>query len=271
MLVVVGVFFFFVATAQAESTPSPAPASVSASAGSRLSIGESFLDEQLNYMVGFWIFDDIATGHISFQRKGDIYVATMRAKASGLVRFVRSREDTLVARMELAPGGARLRTLSFDKTSKLGGKQRRKLVEVDYEKRVLRWTKWKNGKLRKSGEHPIPEGVIYDDPLTAFYNLRYGVYGTPADNQAFTIKTFPSDEGEDIDMTVRFLARKEAIARRGEKGVGNGFLVDATLDKELFDSKSGMMEIYFSPDMVVTYVVAKDVLLFGDVRGRLLP
>jgi len=267
LVVVAGIFSLFASLAQAENTSSI----VSASSTSRPSIGDSFLGEQLSYMVGFWIFDGIATGHLSFEREEDIFVATMRANATGLAQFVRSREDILVARMELAPGGARLRTLSFDRISKLGGKERRKLVEMDYDKGVLRWTKWKNGKLRKSGEHPIPEGVIYDDPLTAFYNLRYGVYGTPANNQAFIIKTFPSDEGEDIDMTVRFLTRQEAVYRRGEKAVGDGFLVDATLDKELFDSKSGAMEIYFSPDMVVTYVVAKDVLLFGDVRGRLLP
>ncbi len=267
LVVMAGIFFLFHATAQAENTSSL----ISVPSTSPPSIGDSFLDEQLSYSVGFWIFDGIATGHLAFQRKGDIYEATMRANMTGFLQLVRSREDILVARMELAPGGATLRTLSFDKISKYGDKQRRKLVEVDYGKGVLRWTKWKNGKLRKSGEHPIPEGVIYDDPLTAFYNLRYGVYAEPDNNQAFIIKTFPSDEGEDIDMTVRFLARKEAVERHGEEAVGDGFLVYATLDKELFDSESGAMEIYFSPEMLVTYVVVKDVLLFGDVRGRLLP
>ncbi|VAV82409.1 hypothetical protein MNBD_DELTA01-910 [hydrothermal vent metagenome] len=243
----------------------------SAKTGGHLSIGESFLGEELNYKVGFWIFNNVAIGRLTFQGKDGIYEASLSAHTTGLARFVRRREDTFVARMEAVPGGARLRTLSFEKVSKLDGKVRRKLVEIDYGKGVLRWRKWKNGKLRKSGEQPIPEGVVYDDPLTAFYNLRYGAYGSVRDAAAFTIKTLPTDEGKDIDMTVRFAGRKETEARRGAMGVGEGFLADASLDKELFDSKSGLMEIYFNPDMVVTYAVAKDVLFFGDVRGELLP
>jgi len=236
------------------------------------SIGESFLGEELNYKVGFWIFNNVARGRLTFHGKGEgIYEATLSAHTTGLARFVRRRKDFFIATMELVPGAERLRTLSFDKTSTLDGKERRKLVEIDYGKRILRWKKWKNGKLRKSGELPIPEGVVYDDPITAFYNLRYGAYGSVRDAAAFTIKTLPTDEGKEIDIKVRFAGRKETAARRAGLGKGEGFLADVSLDKDLFDSKSGLMEIYFNPDMVVTYAVAKDVLFFGDVRGKLLP
>lgn len=235
-----------------------------------VSIGDSFDGEELNYKVGFWIFNNIARARLVFQRRGDIYEATLRARTTGLLKFVRQREDRFIARMEAVDGGNRLRTLSFEKTTVLDGKERRKLVEMDYDKGVMRWKKWRNGKFSKSGEQPIPPGVIYDDPLAAFYNLRYGVYGSVADAAAFTIKTFPTKEGADIDITVRFASRKEFEKRIGSATGKEGYLADARLDKELFDSKSGDMEILFNPDMSVTHGVAKDVLFFGDVRGELI-
>ena len=126
------------------------------------------------------------------------------------------------------------------------------------------------GQLRKSGEHLIPEGVVYDDALTAFYNLRYGVYGSVDGAKAFTIKTLPTDAGKDIDIKVRFASKKEFGERVGISDSRQAYLADARLDKELFDSDSGDMEIVFSPEMLVTSAVAKDVLFFGDVRGKLL-
>jgi hypothetical protein len=48
------------------------------------------------------------------------------------------------------------------------------------------------------------------------------------------------------------------------------YLADAMIGKEFFGSGKGEIEIYFSKGLVPHYAVAKDVAVFGDVKGRLL-
>ncbi len=47
------------------------------------------------------------------------------------------------------------------------------------------------------------------------------------------------------------------------------YLAEVKLGKDLFGSKSGFIEIEFTNDMIPEAAVAKDILFYGDVRGKL--
>ena len=102
--------------------------------------------------------------------------------------------------------------------------------------------------------------------MAAFYNFRYGAYGKVEENKRFRIKTFPKAKGQevDIDLDIR-PAPKDGRAK--EEAV---YLADARMDKDLFDSSSGLVEIFFDKELVPVKAVAKDIVLFGDVRGELI-
>ena len=110
-------------------------------------------------------------------------------------------------------------------------------------------------------------GFITTTRWRPFYNFRYGAYGKVEENK-FRIKTFPKAKGQevDIDMDIR------SAPKDGSEKEEIAYLADARLDKDLFDSSSGLVKIFFDKELVPIKAVAKDIVLFGDVgenlRGR---
>ncbi len=263
------VFFVAVNTTQAASDVSPG-AHLSSDTGTPPSIGAAFAGEEFRYSLSFWVFNNVAEGRISLKRDGTDYLITMQAETTGIARWLRHRKDKYVARISEVEAGKRFRPISFEKEVTIGDKHRRTHTVIDYDKNIMRWQKWKNGKLRKTDQLSIPEGLIYDDPLTAFFNFRYGVYGEIGKGKDFLIKTFPKDDGKEVDITIRLITDAELKGRKIDLPGVEGYFADAKLAKELFDSKTGKIEIFFDKDLVPLVVVAKDVMFFGDVRGELV-
>ena len=241
------------------------------------SIGERFVGEELDYKIGFWVLSNVARGHVTVERESEkIYVVTFSAKTTGVAKWLRKRKDTYIERLEEIDGGRRFRTLSLEEHSKIGAKKRKTITVLDHDKGIMVWTKWKNGKLRRSEALVIPDGKSYDGPFTAFYNFRYGMYGDIVHDKEYLVKTFPKRQDAELDIYIHLLdverskkrIKKWHLKKADAKG---GYMADVRLDKELFDSKSGDIEMFFTSEMVPLKAVAKDIMLFGDVRATLVP
>lgn len=232
-------------------------------------IADAFLNEELTYSLGFWFLEDVALGRVNLTKgENGEYTATLYAYTTGVVdEMLRHRRDKYVSRLKLAEGGKRFVTLSFEKTLESYAGVKKTLTAFDYEKGVMTWKRWKNGKLEKTGEEPLQEGVYYDDPIAGFYNLRFGVYGAIEKGREYRINTFPK-EGRVPQIRV-IMAADEEMDKRIEGNSGAGFLADVKLDKELFGSKAGDIVIFFTGDMLPVSAIAKDILFFGDVTGKL--
>jgi hypothetical protein len=116
----------------------------------------------------------------------------------------------------------------------------------------------------------MPYGILYDDPMTAFYNFRFGVYGKIEPGKIFTIHTVPRKEGpRPIRLTVA--SKKEEEQRRSKENEkeGKDIFIKVRLDKEFVGSVHGDVEVWFTKDIVPMTGVAKDVFFYGDIRGRL--
>ncbi len=247
--------------------------SSSASRGERRSIAEFFKGEELSYEVGFWLFKKAAFGKLTFkemEKKGR-YLATLQAETMGILGFVaRYRVDTYRSVMEEVDGGKRLRSLSFEEDVKVGEKLRRRTHLFDYQK-----MKWIQTRRKKDGsivkeEEEIPAGKIYDDFLTASYNFRYGVYGEIERGKRFSVPTFPKKGPSSYE--VRVAAKEEEEKRRRSERIkeGKDFFVKLSLDPEITHSKEGVIEGWLSRDLYPIEGTIKDVVLFGDVTGRLI-
>lgn len=242
--------------------------------GAAATIGQSFVGEELDYRIGFWLFDDAAVGKLKLERGEDgTYVVSLTAQTTGVLGwFLRYRKDSYTALIEEVDGGGsgRFRTITFEKNIDIGGKVTRGITWLDYEKGLMTWKKWKRGKLRRSGELPMEPGVFYDDPLTAFYNFRFGVYGPIEEGREYLIKTFPKSRGKEVDIHLRLATESEFERLMRYKEPFEGYFAYVRIDKELFGSKTGNIEMLFSEDLVPVEGVAKDMVLFGDVRGKLV-
>lgn len=247
--------------------------SLSAWRGDKKSIAEFFKGEELSYEIGFWVFKRAAVGKLSFREAGKKgrYLAVLETETLGVLGFVaRYRVDTYRSEMEEVDGGRRLRAISFEEDVKIGEKLRRRTHLFDYQK--MRWIqirRRKNGTIVKK-EEEIPSGKNYDDFVTASYNFRYGVYGEIERGRKYSVSTFPKKGPSSYE--VRIATKEEEEKRKKSEKVKDekDYYVRLFLDTEITRSKEGLIEGWLSKDFYPVEGVIKDVVLFGDVTGRLI-
>ncbi len=237
------------------------------------SIGKFFQGEELLYAIGVWPFGQVALGRLSFkelEQKGQ-YMATLQGETLGILGWVaRYRTDAYRSIMEEVDGGRRLRSYLFEENVKIGSKVRWRTHLFNYSNR--RWIKTrrkKDGTITRS-EEIIPQGMVYDDFITASYNFRYGVYGQIERGRKYRVTTFPKNNITHYEVLVAG-KEEEDHRRRSEKArEGKEYFVKLFLDPEITHSKEGMVEGWLSKELYPIEGRVRDVVLFGDVTGRLI-
>lgn len=235
-------------------------------------IADAFVGEDLGYQLGFWIFNNIAEGKLSLEKgEGNDYIATLSAWTSGVTGWaLKYRKDTFVVHMTMSPDGQRFISKTFEKTVDKSGYVRKGVTVFDYKNRLVTWHSWGGGMDERSGSDPIPPDKPVDDPITAFYNFRYGVYGPVKEGASYVIYSFPKKK-DVTKLNLRIAPKTELEEKKSESGIETAeYLAYAQLDKDLFESTSGNVEILFNKEMLPVQAVARDILLYGDVRGRLV-
>ena len=237
------------------------------------SIGQFFHGEELLYEIGFWMIKRAVLGRFTFvamEKKGH-YTATLQGETMGILGWVaRYRVDTYRSVMEEIDGGRSLRTVSFEEEVKIGNKIRRRIHLFDYQSR-----KWTNKRLKKNGtwevvEEDIPQGMVYDDYITASYNFRYGVYGPIERGKKYVVATFPRKGFSSYEVRIAPREEEERKKKWGRIGEGRDYWVTLKLDPETTHSKEGLVEGWLSRDLYPMEGAIKDVMLIGDVRGTLI-
>lgn len=244
--------------------------SLLAASNHKINIGELFDGEELIYNIGFWLFKKAAIGKIGLKRKEDGgYIAVLQAETLGVIGWVtRYRKDVYIAHMEEAEGGKRFITSVFDKTVIIGDTTKRTATYLDYKKRIMVWKKWKGDKLEEDKQEEIPPDNIYDDPLAAFYNFRFGTYGNIEEGREYRITTFPKKDVK--TMYVRVATKDEKNQRIHSDPDDVDYLADIIIDKELFGSQTGKIEAFFTKELIPMGGIVKDMIFFGDVTGTLV-
>jgi len=234
-------------------------------------IGEYYQGEVMKYDIDFWIFSRVGEGIATFRSLGDgKYEAFHEGKTLGLVGLVtRHRRDVYRSVMGTINNGRRLIPLRFEEDVIIGPMIRKRTTVFDYAARKVTIETQKEGGIRRE-EVEIPYGILYDDPMTAFYNFRFGVYGKVEPGKIFIIRTVPRKESpQPIRLTVA--SKKEEEQKRSEDAdeEGKDIFIKVHLDKEFVGSLHGEVEVWFTKDIVPMSGVAKDVFFYGDIRGQL--
>lgn len=234
-------------------------------------IGDRFHGEVLKYDIGFWIFTRVGEGEAVFQRSGNgRYLAYHEGKTRGFVGWIsRYRRDLYRSMMGTMNNGKRLIPLRFEEEVIIGKKIRKRITIYDYNVRRVLVETQKEEKITRE-EMEIPFGVIYDDPMTAFYNFRFGVYGKVEPGKEFSIYTVPREGSQKVIRLV-VASKEEAGRRRSQEAEKKrkDLFITVRLDRELVGSLQGLVETWFSADIVPVSGVAKDVFFWGDITGKL--
>jgi len=234
-------------------------------------IGRHFAGEALDYAMSFLWFRNAASCRVTFQETAEpgIYEATIVGQTHGIIgAFTRFRRDILSARMEEVDAGKRFRPLEFCEDVIVGSKHRKKTTRFDYQNHRITILRERKGTIREK-ILPLPPEETYYDPLTASYNFRFGSFGPVERGRKYVIKTVPEKKTTEIHVAVA--APGEEQGKKRPEGVQHkhAYFVYLQLDKELIRSTSGKIEGWLSEAMVPLEGRVRDVVLFGDVVGRI--
>ncbi len=240
--------------------------------GKRKTIGEFFKGEELSYEIGFWVFKKAALGKLmlkEMEKKGR-YLAILQTETMGILGYIaRYRVDTYRAIMEEIDEGRRFRSISFEEDVKVGDKVRRRKHLFDYQRMKWIQTRWRKDGTTVKKEEDIPLGKIYDDFLTASFNFRYGVYGEIERGKQYSVPTFPKQGFSNYEVRVASKEEEEKKRKAEKVKAEKDYYVRLFLDPEITHSKEGVIEGWLSKDFYPIEGTIKDVVLFGDVTGRL--
>ena len=233
---------------------------------------EGFIGEESNYNIAFLWFKKAATGSFRLTREGDSYVGVLEAETVGFIGFLTSyRHHIYRSHMSYNPDDGRLMVKLFERHVTIGKRIEKTLTRLDNEEGHINARFFKKGKLVKVVDEPIPDGVVYEDILSAFYNVRLGNYGPLDPGRHFEIRTIPS-EGESL-IKVDIASRDESLRwRRKLKRAPGETIIAATvrLPRKLFESKKGEVTALFNEAIIPVQGVVKDYIGFGDMKCTLI-
>ncbi len=233
-------------------------------------IGERFGGEEVQYEAGFWVFPAVGGGVAHFYNlDSDRFLVIHEGQAQGLAGWLtRNRKEIHRAWMGAVEQGSRLIPLRLEEESVIGDWVRRKVTRYDYSARKVFMETTKDGEVSRETVE-IPPGVYYDNPMTAYYNFRYGVYGKAAPGREFTIRTVPR-KGQGV-FRVAVAPEKEAARLREEdpEKKGKDLLVRIHLEQEFLGSPKGEIEVWFDRELNPVSGMVRQVRFIGDIKGRI--
>lgn len=227
--------------------------------------------EDHSYGIDFLFFTRLAEGELRLTatKEANVLRAELIGRTLGIASWLTGeRTQTYRSLMRIMPDGS-LDSIEYEseiKKKKWGHwKNQTKIRRFDYQRGAITETRVKQGVISSTKELDIPGGKHPVDILTAFYNLRSGVYGPLQRGTRILIPTY-SSKGF-IDFEVNVLTREEQL-RQGYFPE-HGLLIQVTVDPEVFDTDSGSLYVWFDERGVPGRGIIEDLIGLGDIRGYL--
>lgn len=233
---------------------------------------DSWVGKELVYDIAFLWFDRIAEGQLAVSpgpRPGT-YRVLLEARTLGVAAWVTSdRVQRYESLMETGPDG-RLRSLSHEsriiKGPKGKRKDRGKRYLFDHGEGQVSYARTHDGVPGAATVLPIA-GTPPADILTAFFNFQAGVYGPLAPGGKYRISALAKKGVGWIEAEV--LPEKKWPAK--EFFPKNGTLVKVRVDPEVFETKDGILYIWFDQALRPERGIVENVIGLGSIYGSERP
>lgn len=250
----------------------PAAAGTGADAGFPILPLTQMVGEKHAYTLDFLVFKGLAEGHLQFsaEKTPGRYRAELVARTLGIASWLSGdRTQSYVSVME-DDGSGRLRSISHQsgihKKKRGTWSDRQKRYRFDYQAGKVYQERGTDGRFRPGPVFVLPAGPNPPvDILTAFYNLRTGVYGALTPGARLQIPTFTSRGIAEIAVEV--LAGPQRLARPFFPAPGT--LLRIKVDPEIFDTGGSDLYVWFDEAGRPARGIVEDVIGLGDVYGRL--
>lgn len=229
-----------------------------------------FAGEILIYDIDFLFFKNAAIARAHFYEYNGKYFATLSAETKGIVGFFTNyRKHYYKSSFDIVDQGRRVQTRKFVREVINGDEMERTIHFLDYTSLTHFWFLYRSGELKERHRDPIPEGVIYDDVLAAFYNFRNGVYGELKKGVAYKMDTIPDKSLKKITAYIHTEKEQEQIRIDEDRAKNNEILLNVLLPKDVFKTKTGQLVFWTSNHYIPIETTIKDYILLGDLHAKL--
>ncbi len=219
------------------------------------------------YKIEYGIFGKMGVSDAYLVKKEGRYEIRMVAKATGLAKVLSGgRVEIYGSKGKVVDG--RLVPDTFTKDIKRSNKRRIKVYTFDHEaKRVVFHEKnFRDGKLKDEKNETLPY-YADNDILSLYFNVA-GIIGNCSEPFAKDLKAVGAEKktGRVRVETVTGSGREKLKQSLGDEPC----YLKVTIFQKLFGSKGGELYLSLNENFVVQRALLKDVIMFGDIRGKLV-
>lgn len=228
--------------------------------------GFDFNAVSADYDVTYGVIGKVGKSHAEIEISEGTYKIKVSAEGTGLAKFFsRGREESYESTGIISEG--KLLPTLFVKNRIWGEKEERKRYFFDHDKKSVSVIKTSinGGKVSESRE-TLPYYAV-DDILTLFFNLKYLIGDDLAPlNKKELVAVGANSKNGDVSVE----APKEALKKEMKKLLKKeDHLLVVILNQKLFSSKNGEMYVNINDAGLCDSVVLKDVVLYGDLVGKI--
>ncbi len=259
LLVLFTLFPFTLSYAEPQSSPQKQPTI------------HDLVDEEYLYAIDFLFFKRLAAGELRLLAtdQPNVFRAELIGRTLGVAAWLTGdRTQEYSSLMELTPEGA-LRSVEYVSRilKRKGGKwkDRGKRYRFDFVQGRVSQEKSRDGVYRPGKVFDLVDEVEPVDILTAFYNLRTGVYGPLMRGTQLQIPTFTSEGVSEILVDILTLEAQ----KKQKYFPSSGLLFQAKVDPEVFETGGGSLFFWVNDDGIPERGIVEDIIGLGDVRGYL--
>jgi len=222
------------------------------------------MDAEYDIYYGF--FGSVGEATASLSVEDGTYKIKIRAKATGLAKVLsRNRVETFESTGIVKDDILIPQIFLSRKTRE--GKVDIKRYLFDYEKKEVNLLTTRIRGDKKSDTKKVMPFFSHNDILTLFFNLKHILgknFETKEEIKLIAIGT--SDKNGKID--VRSILNKEHQEVSKLLDASNHILA-VVLNQRIFASQKGEMFLNINDDGICTSALLKDVVMFGDIRGKI--
>ncbi len=228
--------------------------------------GFDFKSISADYEVSYGVVGQVAKAHASLNIDNGTYRIRIKGEGVGLAKFLTQGRQEIYESTGIIKDGKFLPNL-FVKHRKWGSKEERKRYFFHHDKKEVSVIKTDvNGEKVEESRAVLPY-YADNDILTLFFNLRELIGQDLVENKKIQLYAIGANR-KDGHLSVEIPDSKmEKMMKKLLKKDDNLLIV--VLNQKLFASKKGEFLINVTKKGLCDSVVLKDVLMYGDLVGKM--
>ncbi len=219
------------------------------------------------YKIEYGILGKMGVSDAYLKKEGERYEIKMVAKATGIARILSGgREEVYGSEGKIIDG--QFVPDTFHKDIKRSNKRRIKVYTFDHvsKKVTFHERNYRDGRLKNEKNETLPY-YARNDILSLYFNVSK-IIGSC--DKPFS-KKLKAVGAEKKTGRIHIETITDGVREKIKQDLGDASCyLKVTIYQKLFGSKGGELYLSLNKNFIVQRALLKDVVMFGDIRGRLV-